>query len=96
MSPRTSSAHSVSDKSKKSASPRHNQGNLPNVIAETGQKSSIPSTMAQADKNSQFDNNSSNPHAAKIARMEVAASQGYNVGPAMDIPPKIEEGVEPD
>ncbi|KAL1601728.1 hypothetical protein SLS60_006643 [Paraconiothyrium brasiliense] len=60
-----------------------------NVIPDSGHQSSTQ------DKNGQFDN-SSNPHAAKVARMEVAASQGYNVNPAMDIPPKIEEGIEPD
>lgn len=66
----------------------------PKVVSETGHQSSNPS-MAQSDKNSQFDSGS-NPHAAKVARMGVPASQGYSTNPAMDIPPKIEEGVEPD
>jgi len=34
---------------------------------------------------------SSDSHAAKVARMEVAALQGLSGG----IPPKIDEGVEP-
>jgi hypothetical protein len=51
--------------------------------------------MAQPDKSGQMDHQY-DQHTAKIARLEVAASQGYNVSPAMDIPPKIEEGIEPD
>ncbi|KAF2176351.1 hypothetical protein K469DRAFT_607411 [Zopfia rhizophila CBS 207.26] len=92
VSPRTSSQHSQqSDKSKKSASPRHNQAILPNTIPETGAQSSIPSTLAHGEKRSpQRTNNDS--HAAKVARMEAAASQGYGGG----IPPKIDEGIEPD
>ena len=92
VSPRTSSQHSQqSDKSKKSASPRHTQTILPNTIAETGQQSSIPSAMAPPDVKTAHQM-SSDAHAAKVARMEVAASQGYGGG----IPPKIDEGIEPD
>jgi hypothetical protein len=93
VSPRASSQHSQSDKSKKSSSPRHIQTILPNTIPETGGQSSIPSTLAAgiaADKISPQQANSDS-HAAKVARMEVAASQGLAGG----IPPKIEEGIEP-
>ncbi|KAF2443969.1 hypothetical protein P171DRAFT_22733 [Karstenula rhodostoma CBS 690.94] len=93
VSPRTSSAQSVaSDKSKKSgASPRHTQSKTPNVISEIGHQLSNPA-MAQK---SGFDN-SSHPHAAKVARLNVSASHGYSTNTAMDIPPKIDEGIEPD
>ncbi|KAK7193124.1 hypothetical protein DPSP01_007537 [Paraphaeosphaeria sporulosa] len=96
VSPRTSSAHSVvSDKSKKSSSsPRHAQSKPPNVSSDNGRLLSNP-TMAKVDNNGQFDGGS-NPHAAKVARMDVPASQAYSTSPAMDIPPKIEEGIEPD
>ncbi|KAL5396987.1 hypothetical protein PMIN06_013020 [Paraphaeosphaeria minitans] len=101
VSPRTSSAHSVSDKSKKSSSsPRHMQSMTLHVTSENGQLSSKP-TLAKVNINNNNNNNShfdgpSKPHAAKVARMDVPASQPYSTGPAMDIPPKIEEGIEPD
>ena len=94
VSPRASSQHSTqSEKSRKGASPRQNQPILPNKISETGAQSSIPSTLAAgiaAGKRSPSQQNSDS-HAAKVARMEVAASQGLSGG----IPPKIDEGIEP-
>ncbi|KAF1966759.1 hypothetical protein BU23DRAFT_311302 [Bimuria novae-zelandiae CBS 107.79] len=99
VSPRTSSAQSVSDKSKKSVSPRHPQSHvqkpLPHVIQETVQQPSTSSALAQPDKSGQYDNQY-DQHAAKVARLEVTPSQGYRISPAMNIPPKIEEGIEPD
>ncbi|KAF2199756.1 blue light regulator 1 [Delitschia confertaspora ATCC 74209] len=95
VSPRTSSHHS--DKStRKSTSPRHTQPILPNTIAETGAQPSIPSTLAPgtlppAGKRSPHQAMADH-HAAKVARMEVAASQGLSGG----VPPKIDEGIEPD
>src|SRR4051812_3856370 len=91
VSPRTPSQQSVhsahSEKgSKASASPLHNQTILPQHNA-VGGPSSIPSTLEKKDSNSNADS-----HAAKVARMEVAASQGLSGG----IPPKIEEVAEPD
>ncbi|KAF2129756.1 blue light regulator 1 [Dothidotthia symphoricarpi CBS 119687] len=90
VSPRTSSA--ASDKSRKSASPRHypnHQTLMPNVISETGQTSSIPSTLAPPSKRSPEQGGIGDIHAAKAARLEAAASQGF-------IPqPKIDEGIEP-
>lgn len=93
VSPRTPSQHSQqSDKgSKASASPLHKQAILPNVVTETGTQSSIPSTLATADKRTSQQTNSDS-HAAKVARMEVAASQGLSGG----VPARIDEGVEPD
>ncbi|KAF2466705.1 white collar [Lindgomyces ingoldianus] len=92
VSPRASSQHSQqSDKSKTSASPRHNQSILPNTLSDTAVQSTIPPTSAHAEKRSPQQSNTDS-HAAKVARMEVAASQGYGGG----IPPKIDEGVEPD
>ncbi|KAF2728446.1 white collar [Polyplosphaeria fusca] len=90
VSPRASTH---SDKSKKSASPRHNQTPLlPNKISETGHQSSIPSTLAQGSSAPSPQQQANDSHAAKVARMEVAASQGYAGG----IPTKIEEGTEPE
>jgi small neutral amino acid transporter SnatA (MarC family) len=83
MSPR--SQHSASDKSRKSASPRHSQSLLPNAIPETGAPSTLAAEMASPQQAN------SDRHAAKVARMEASASQGYGGG----IPEKIEEGVEP-
>jgi hypothetical protein len=88
VSPRSN--QSQSDKSKKSISPRHNQVILPNVIGETNNQSS---TLAQGE-NFSGDTSprqaSADSHAAKVARMEAAASQGYGGG----IPQRIEEGNE--
>ena len=86
MSPRHSSAQSQSDKSKHSASPRHNQVILPNVAPESAQAGPSvlpPRTAQQVNIDS---------HAAKVARMEAAAGQGLSGG----IPTKIDEGIEPD
>lgn len=85
MSPRTSSA--ASDKSKKGgASPLHQQQSvLPHTIPETGQLSSIPSTLAQSSKRTPEHAGIEDTHAAKHARAEVAASQGFIP------PPKIDE-----
>jgi hypothetical protein len=92
MSPRTSS---VSDKSKKSVSPRHTpnvtSNILPSDLSESKRQSSISATMAQSDQHqTHYD-----PHAAKVARLETATSLGYGTG-TTDIPPKIEESTEPD
>jgi hypothetical protein len=86
VSPRHSSQKSQSDQSKHSISPRHNQAILPNVFNENGTQAdpSFPlRTPQQVGQDS---------HAAKIARMEASASQGYTGG----IPAKIDEGVEPE
>jgi hypothetical protein len=86
VSPRHSSQKSQSDQSKHSVSPRHNQAILPNVLIENGAKagSSLPQrTPQQVGQDS---------HAAKVARMEASASQGYTGG----IPTKIDEDVEPE
>lgn len=93
VSPRTPSQHSQqSDKgSRASASPLHNQTILPNVVNETATQSSIPSALATADKRTS-QQTSSDSHAAKVARMEVAASQGLAGG----VPARIDEDVEPD
>jgi hypothetical protein len=87
MSPRTAS---VSDKDRKSVSPRHTQNILPN--ASPGHQPSTSSPLVQRDK----DNGQDAP-AAKVARtdMPAAASHSYGGGTS-DIPPKIEEGIEPD
>ncbi|ORY12027.1 white collar-1 transcript variant 2 [Clohesyomyces aquaticus] len=94
VSPRASSQHSQqSDKSRKSSSPRHNQHILPNNnVGDPSGQPSMSSTTAPGTglQSPQQTNNVS--HAAKVARMEGAASQGYGGG----IPPKIDEGVEPD
>ncbi|OCK84408.1 white collar-1 transcript variant 2 [Lepidopterella palustris CBS 459.81] len=91
VSPRTPSQHSQqSDKSKTSASPRHNHTILPNVN-DTGAQPSIPATLAAADKRTSQQANTDS-HAAKVARMEVGASQGLAGG----VPPRIDEGIEPD
>ncbi|KAJ4412809.1 hypothetical protein N0V91_000571 [Didymella pomorum] len=87
VSPRTSSA--ASDKSKKSnASPRHMQNVqsiMPHTIPETGQSSSIPSTIAPSSKRTPEHAGIEDHHAAKHARAEVAAPQGFIP------PPKIDE-----
>jgi hypothetical protein len=83
VSPRTSSA--ASDKSKKSgASPLHQQQSV-HTIPETGQLSSIPLTLAQSSKRTPEHAGIEDTHAAKHARAEVAASQGFIP------PPKIDE-----
>lgn len=89
VSPRNSQA-SQSDKSKKSVSPHHNQTILPNTGPETAAHAATSSTPPHGEKRSsqQLNNDS---HAAKIARMEAIASQGFSGG----IPAKIDEGIEP-
>jgi PAS domain S-box-containing protein len=89
VSPRTSSA--ASDKSKKSASPRHfatsqqnHQTILPHSMPETGQQSSILSAIAPSTKRSPQQGSISESHATKAARTEVAASQGFIPPPAID------------
>ncbi|CAO2656172.1 Nn.00g049750.m01.CDS01 [Neocucurbitaria sp. VM-36] len=89
VSPRTSSA--ASDRSKKSVSPRHHQSHqsiLPNAIPESGQHA--PLALAQSAKRSPQHGSISEPHAAKSARMEVGASQGFT------LPPMIDEVTEPE
>lgn len=91
VSPRTSSA--ASDKSKKSPSPRHHQSHhtiLPNSIPETGQTSAIPSAMAPSSKRSPTQGGIGDPHAAKAARIEAAASQGFIPPPSIDEMPEPE------
>ncbi|KAI4608710.1 hypothetical protein J4E81_003826 [Alternaria sp. BMP 2799] len=95
VSPRTSSA--ASDKSKKSASPRHfptshssHQTILPHAKTESGQQSTIPSPMATSTKRSPQQGSISESHAAKAPRIEVAASQGFIP------PPSIDEVTEPE
>ncbi len=98
MSPRTPSQPSVhspqSDKaSKASVSPRiTTQTILPNQTAEASGQSSIPSTIVGTDQKASGLQANSDSHAAKVARMEVGASQGLAGG----VPPKIDEVVEPD
>ncbi|KAH7095021.1 white collar [Paraphoma chrysanthemicola] len=92
VSPRTSSA--ASDKSKKSASPRHHQSHhtiLPNKSPDTGQGTSDPSPMATSTKRSSTEGMADEPHAAKSARTQSGApSQGFVP------PPSIDEVTEPD
>jgi len=95
VSPRTSSA--ASDKSKKSASPRHfptshssHQTILPHAKTESGQQSTIPSPMATSTKRSPQQGSITESHAAKAPRIEVAASQGFIP------PPSIDEVTEPE
>ncbi|KAF2018492.1 white collar-1 transcript variant 2 [Aaosphaeria arxii CBS 175.79] len=89
VSPRNSSQHSQSDKSKKSVSPRH-PSMLSNPIQESEAQPSIGATLAHGEKRTP-QQTSSDSHAAKIARMEGSAPQGYGGG----VPAKIEEAVEP-
>ncbi|EMD68769.1 hypothetical protein COCSADRAFT_167978 [Bipolaris sorokiniana ND90Pr] len=84
VSPRTSSA--ASDKSKKSASPRHHQ-----TKSEAGQQAFSPSTsMATPSKRSPQHGSISESHAPKAARTEIASAQGFIP------PPVIDEVTEPD
>ncbi|XP_014555501.1 hypothetical protein COCVIDRAFT_102224 [Bipolaris victoriae FI3] len=84
VSPRTSSA--TSDKSKKSASPRHHQ-----TKSEAGQQAFSPSTsMATPSKRSPQHGSISESHAPKAARTEIASAQGFIP------PPAIDEVTEPD
>ncbi|KAH8724575.1 white collar-1 transcript variant 1 [Phaeosphaeriaceae sp. PMI808] len=91
VSPRTSSA--TSDKTKKSISPRHHQNhhtNLQNEMTETGQNSSISSSMALANKKSPTQGGTGDAHTSKVARVEVTPSQGF-------VPPqRIDEATEPE
>ena len=89
VSPRTSSA--ASDKSKKSASPRHfttgHQGHqtiLPHSIPEGGQHGSGSSLKTTPSKRSPQHGSISETHAAKAARTEVANSHGFIPPPAID------------
>ncbi|CAI6338978.1 unnamed protein product [Periconia digitata] len=92
VSPRTSSQ--TSDKSKKSASPRHNQTILPNIMQETIQEDQEKSKqMGLASRpahssphHQQLDHDA---HSSKIARTGAA----YDI--SASVPPKIEEGTEP-
>lgn len=86
VSPRHSSQQSQSDRSKQSASPRHNQTILPNE-----QKAQAGPALIHGEKRTPQQANTDN-HAAKVARMEAAAPQGYSGG----IPTKIDEAIEPD
>ncbi|EON65167.1 hypothetical protein W97_04404 [Coniosporium apollinis CBS 100218] len=98
VSPRTSSQQSVqsahSDKASKASagdtSPQHANVRLPNSN-EIGQ-STMPSTVQTTDPKLSAQQAQNDSHAAKVARMEVQASQGFAGG----IPPKIDEDVEPD
>ncbi|KAF2870996.1 PAS domain-containing protein [Massariosphaeria phaeospora] len=89
VSPRNSSQHSQSDRSRRSASPRHSQNSLSNAIPENGDESSIDPMLAHAGRRTPQQVNSDS-HAAKVARME-GPSEGFG-----GIPPKIEEDIEPD
>ncbi|KAL5116818.1 hypothetical protein ACEQ8H_005299 [Pleosporales sp. CAS-2024a] len=84
VSPRTSSA--ASDKSKKSASPRHH-ATLANSIHESGHSGAMPSSSS---KRSPTQGGIGDGHAAKAARVETGASQGFIP------PPKIEEVMGPE
>lgn len=80
-----------SDKaSKASASPLHNSI-TPDQLATT---MSTPSAAQSSDKRSLPSSMSPNQQMQNAARMEVAQSQGL-VSPS-GVPPKIDEGVEPD
>jgi len=67
---------------------------VPNIVPETGLKSSMPSTIGNPDSVGHYESKYDS-HAAKVARIEVAPSQGFHVNTAK-IPPKIEEVTEPD
>lgn len=101
VSPRTSSQQSVqsvqsahSDKASRASagdtSPQHANVRLPNSD-EIGQPT-IASTVQTADPKMSAQQAQNDSHAAKVARMEVQARQGFAGG----IPPKIDEDVEPD
>ncbi|KAF2658080.1 white collar [Lophiostoma macrostomum CBS 122681] len=89
VSPRTPSQQS--DKSKKSASPRHNPATSPRALMENNTQGTAPLPNAQRDMRSPAQLNSDS-HYAKVARMEASAMDGFGGG----IPAKIEEGIEPD
>ncbi|EFQ92719.1 hypothetical protein CFE70_005441 [Pyrenophora teres f. teres 0-1] len=87
VSPRTSSA--ASDKSKKSASPRHftsshqgHQNIQPHSTSEGGQQG--PSFKSTSSKRSPQYGSISETHAAKAARTEVANTHGFIPPPAID------------
>jgi hypothetical protein len=80
----------VSDKSRKSVSPRHTPNIMPNALAESGRQASMSSRLAQLDKVVGHQD----PHGAKVARLDTGTSPGYGTE-TTDIPPKIEEGIEP-
>jgi hypothetical protein len=61
------------------------QSIMPHTIPETGQPSSIPSTLAPSSKRTPEHAGIEDHHAAKHARAEAAASQGFIP------PPKIDE-----
>ena len=54
----------------------------------------MPSTIGNPDSVGHYESKYDS-HAAKVARIEVAPSQGFHVNTAK-IPPKIEEVTEPD
>ncbi|KAI9773950.1 MAG: blue light receptor [Candelina submexicana] len=85
VSPRTSSQQSDG---KLDASPVHSSPVGGDVFNNNGKASSL--TMSSLEKISPKGANTDS-HAAKTARMEATASQGYAGG----IPAKIEEGIEP-
>ncbi|KAF2500535.1 blue light regulator 1 [Lophium mytilinum] len=90
VSPRTSSQHSQkSDSASKAAgAPRLSKPLLPNLPAQSA--ASDPSTKPTATTLAQ--QASAESHAAKVARMEIGASDGFSGG----VPAKIDEGHEPD
>ena len=92
VSPRASSQHSQqSDKSKKSASPRHAQALGSTTISDTmGFSSTSPAVVAGEKRSPQPTTVDS--HAVKAARRDVPSSPGLASG----IPPKIDEASEPD
>ncbi|PVH96674.1 hypothetical protein DM02DRAFT_108396 [Periconia macrospinosa] len=98
VSPRTSSQ--TSDKSKKSASPRHNQTILPNIMSEA-----IPEAAQEAEQENKMQiglvsrpvqpsphhqQSNHDAHAAKVPR--TATAQDISAS----IPSKIDEGIKPD
>jgi len=89
VSPRNS-AHSVSDKGKKSVSPRHSQPLLPSVLADPKTQPPVPSPLVPGEKRTPTQS-SADSHAAKLARMEATPRGGYGGG----IPAKIDEANEP-
>lgn len=80
MSPRTSSLPS----DKQSSSPAQSVIHAPN-------EQRAPPTPAPSQERKSPQRVNAESHAAKTARMEATASQGFGGG----IPPKIEEGIEP-
>jgi hypothetical protein len=90
VSPRTSSQHSqTSDKaSKAGGTPRRRKTILPNIAADP----EAPNLSASLAAGISPQGANANSHAAKVARMEVGASDGLSGG----VPARIDEGLEPD